>query len=66
MLRARVAHPCSDDQLSGFDCKLVESGNLVDVDQVNRARHPERHDRHQTLAAGENAAIIRRHLIENF
>ena len=36
----------------------------ADSDEVGRAREPERHDRHQALAAGEHAPVLARHLGE--
>ena len=38
---------------------LVESRDLVDVDEMRGLGQPERHDRHQALPAGQHAAVLR-------
>jgi hypothetical protein len=38
----------------------IESLHAVDVDEVRRQREPQRHRRHQALAAGEHAAVLGR------
>ncbi len=43
----------------------VESGDLVDVDEMRGLGQPKRHDRHEALPAGEHAAVLRRHLGED-
>jgi hypothetical protein len=57
-----MAHPGTDCERAAIDRQPVEAFDSVDVDQMGRPRHPERHDRHQTLAAGQNATVQRRKL----
>src|ERR1700694_5143281 len=61
-----MAHPRADAERLAVIDDLVEALDLVDVDEMRRLGQPERHDRHQTLPAGEHAAVLRRNLAENF
>ena len=61
-MKGRVPHPRADAQHFAVACQLVETGNFIDIDEVRRLRQPEGHDRHQALAAGQNAAVLARHL----
>ena len=36
----------------------VERRDAVDIDEMRRLGEPERHGRHQALAAGEHAAVL--------
>ncbi len=61
-----MAHACADGQNLSVAGDLVEAGDLVDVHEMRRLGQPERHDRHQALAARQHAAILRRDLGEDF
>jgi hypothetical protein len=65
LVKRGVAHARADDELATFDFESVEPGYFVDVDEMRRPRHPERHDRHEALAAGQHAAVLRRDLGQN-
>ncbi len=59
-----MAHAGADDELAVRDREPVERRDAVDVDQMRRLGEPERHGRHQALAAGQHAAVLRRDLGE--
>ena len=61
-VKCGVAHAGADAQRLAVAVDAVELGDLVDVDQMRRLGQPERHDRHQALAAGQHAAVLRRDL----
>ncbi len=63
-MKRRVAHAGADDKLAVGDREAIERRDAVDVDQMRGLGEPERHGRHQALAAGEHAAVLRRHLGE--
>ena len=53
-----MAHAGADDELAVGNRQPVERRDAVDVDEMRRLGEPERHGRHQTLAAGEHAAVV--------
>ena len=60
LVKGGMAHPGTDREGIAIDGEPVEALDLVDVDQMGRPRHPERHDRHQALAARQDTAVKRR------
>ena len=54
-----VAHAGADAELAVRDREPVERRDAVDVDEMRRLGEPERHGRHQALAAGQHAAVVR-------
>ena len=58
-MECAVAYARADDQHAVLDNEFIEAGDLVDVDEMCRTRHAERHDRHEALPAGQNAAVLR-------
>ena len=58
-MERRVTDASGNRQRIAFDRKSVETGDIVDVDQMCRPRHAKRHHRHQALPAGEYAAVVR-------
>ena len=62
MMKRGVARPRADAQHLIADGEHIQLRDGVDVDQMRRAREPESHDRHQALAARQDAAILRRQL----
>jgi hypothetical protein len=48
------------DELAVGNREAVERRDAIDVDEMRRLGEPERHGRHQALAAGEHAAVLRR------
>ena len=58
-MKRRVAHARRDRKFVPLDSKTIKTGDRIDVDQMRRPRHAERHHRHQTLAAGKDAAVER-------
>ena len=59
-----MAHAGADDKLAVRDREAIERRDAIDVDKMRRLGEPERHRRHQALAAGEHASILRRDLGE--
>src|SRR5439155_14212321 len=64
-MECRVAH-------DGADAKIIldprhprELGDPVDVNEMSRPRHPEGHDRNETLSAREYAPVLRTKLGEH-
>ena len=58
LLECGMAHGGADAELAVLDHKAVEPGHAVDVDEMLRPRQPERHRRHETLPAGQHAAVV--------
>ena len=58
-VKRRMAHAGADDELAVGDGEAIERGDAVDVDEMAGLGEPERHGRHQRLAAGEHAAVVR-------
>src|SRR5262249_20880650 len=63
-LEGGVAHASADAKPLALDGEAPQRLDPVDVDQMRRARQPKRHDRHQALAAGEDAPVLARNLGE--
>ena len=61
-MKRRVTHAGRDREHVRVDRQTVETGDRVDVDQMRGPRHAKRHHRHETLTAGENAAVERAQL----
>ena len=61
-MERRMPHAGADAKLAVLDRQALERGDAVDVDEMRRPRQAECHDRHQALAAGQDAAVLRRHL----
>ena len=61
-----VAHAGADRQNFSVAHDAIEAGDVIDVDEVGGLGQPERHDRHQALAARQHAAILRRDLGKDF
>ncbi len=57
-----MPHAGADRELAVRRRDLAQPVDAVDVDQMRRPRQPERHDRHQALAARQHAAIVGRDL----
>jgi len=55
-MKRGVARPRADVQDLVADGEHIQLRDGVDVDQMRRAREPESHDRHQALAARQDAA----------
>jgi hypothetical protein len=55
-----VAHAGADRKAAVLDRELFQRRDAVDVDQMRRLRQPERHGGHETLPAGEDAAVLGR------
>jgi hypothetical protein len=64
-MKGGVAHARSDRQGIAIHRKPVEARNRIDVDEMRRPRHTERHHRHETLTAAQNPALKRRELGEH-
>ncbi len=58
----RVPHASADGERAVHRPEPVEPGHAIDVDEMRRPGEAERHGRHQALAAGENAPVLRRHI----
>ena len=54
-----MAHTRADHELAVGDGEPIERIDAVDVDEMSRLGEPERHGRHQALAAGEHASVLR-------
>ncbi len=61
-VESRMTHAGADGELAARNGDAVERFDPVDVDEVRRLGEPERHRRHETLAAGKDAAIVAGHL----
>src|SRR5580692_1863391 len=44
---------------AALDREAIETGDRIDVDEMRRPRHAERHHRDEALTAGEDAAVLR-------
>jgi hypothetical protein len=58
-MECRVPNAGADHELAASDRNAAERLDPVDVDQVGGLGEPECHGRDETLAAGENAAVVR-------
>ena len=63
-MERRVTHAGADDELAVRDRDAIERRDAVDIDEMRRPGEPERHGRHQALAAGEHAPVLGRDLGE--
>ena len=61
-MKCRVPDTGPDAQLAVLDRKPLERRDAVDVDQMARPRQPERHGGHKALPAGQDTAVLGRHL----
>jgi hypothetical protein len=57
-MKGGVALAGADAERLAVVGEFVETLDLVDIDEMRGLRQAERHDRHQALPAGENAAIV--------
>ena len=57
-LECGMAHGGTDTEPAILHRNAVQAGHAVDVDQMLRARQPERHGRNETLPAGQHAAVV--------
>ncbi len=64
-VKCRMAHAGADDELAVGDGEALERGDAVDVDEMRRLGEPKRHGRHQTLPAGQHAAVLAGDLRQN-
>jgi hypothetical protein len=53
-----VAHAGADDELATGDSNAIERLDAIDVDEVRGPGEPERHGRNETLAAGQDPAVL--------
>jgi hypothetical protein len=53
-----VADDGADGKHIAGRCKSAELGHLVDVNEMSGPSHPERHNRDETLPAGEHAPVF--------
>ena len=54
-----MAHARPDRKHAALDREAIETGDRIDVDEMRRPRHAERHHRDEALTAGEDAAVLR-------
>ena len=58
-MKRGMAHARADRKRAALDREAVETGDAIDVDEMRRARHAERHRRDEALTAGEHAPVLR-------
>ena len=54
-----MAHARPDRKHAALDREAIETGDRIDIDEMRRPRHAERHHRDEALTAGEDAAVLR-------
>src|SRR6516165_10732962 len=59
-MKGSMTNTSADRQYLSIGHDLVETGDLIDVDEMRGLCQPERHDRHQTLSTRQHAAVLRR------
>ncbi len=62
LVECGMPHAGADAELAVGNRKALERRDIINVDKMARLGEPERHGRHQALAAGQYPAILRRHL----
>src|SRR5690242_21664880 len=57
-LKSRVPHRRADTQRTLLHQKAVEFADAIDVDEMTRPSHPERHHRNETLPPSNHATVL--------
>src|SRR5262245_29964800 len=60
LVKRGMADTSANREKFGIACDPVESGNVIDVDEMPGLGEPEGHNRNETLPARQHAAILRR------
>jgi len=59
-MKGSMTNTSADRQYLSIGHDLVETGDVIDVDEMRGLRQPESHDRHETLSTRQHTAVLRR------
>lgn len=63
-MKGGMPHAGADRQSISFSAHIIESGNIIDIDEMGRTRQAEGHGRNEALAAREDSTVKRRQLCQ--